>query len=117
MGLSSARELLNGPSCPRSGPCDPEENTLMRQRGHWWHGRHARFFRIPDRREVIPDTAMGLFLLTAFAVNPGAASAAEGVALQYNRDVRPILAEYCFPCHGPDSAARKADLRLDKREA
>ena len=39
------------------------------------------------------------------------------MALEYNRDVRPILAENCFPCHGPDSAARKADLRLDKREA
>ncbi|MCA9223706.1 MAG: DUF1549 domain-containing protein, partial [Planctomycetales bacterium] len=37
--------------------------------------------------------------------------------LEYNRDVRPILAEYCFACHGPDSAARKADLRLDQREA
>ncbi|HVA48014.1 MAG TPA: DUF1553 domain-containing protein [Pirellulales bacterium] len=37
--------------------------------------------------------------------------------LQYNRDVRPILAENCFACHGPDSAARKADLRLDQREA
>ncbi|WP_165073035.1 DUF1553 domain-containing protein [Paludisphaera rhizosphaerae] len=36
--------------------------------------------------------------------------------LQYNRDVRPILAENCFACHGPDSAARKADLRLDRRE-
>ena len=38
-------------------------------------------------------------------------------ALEYNRDIRPILAENCFPCHGPDSAARKADLRLDRREA
>ena len=37
--------------------------------------------------------------------------------LQYNRDVRPILADQCFACHGPDSAARKADLRLDQREA
>src|SRR5262245_22646752 len=37
--------------------------------------------------------------------------------LQYNRDIRPILAENCFACHGPDSAARKAGLRLDKREA
>ena len=36
--------------------------------------------------------------------------------LGYNRDIRPILAENCFACHGPDSAARKADLRLDRRE-
>jgi hypothetical protein len=37
-------------------------------------------------------------------------------AIQYNRDVRPILADKCFHCHGPDAAARQADLRLDKRE-
>ena len=33
--------------------------------------------------------------------------------VDYNRDVRPILAEKCYPCHGPDKKARKAKLRLD----
>jgi len=37
--------------------------------------------------------------------------------LAYNADVRPILAENCLSCHGPDSASRKADLRLDQRDA
>jgi mono/diheme cytochrome c family protein len=37
--------------------------------------------------------------------------------VRYNRDVRPILSDNCFACHGPDKANRKGDLRLDDREA
>lgn len=36
--------------------------------------------------------------------------------LSFNRDVRPILSENCFHCHGPDSAARESGLRLDTFE-
>jgi len=45
-----------------------------------------------------------------------AALAAHSSTLSYNRDIRPLLSENCFSCHGTDSAARKAGLRLDHFE-
>ncbi|HTD86603.1 MAG TPA: PSD1 and planctomycete cytochrome C domain-containing protein, partial [Candidatus Binatia bacterium] len=44
------------------------------------------------------------------------ALSASAEKLQYNRDIRPILSDNCFRCHGPDKAIRKARLRLDQRE-
>jgi hypothetical protein len=49
-----------------------------------------------------------LFLLLA-----PVASAADAPRISFPRDIRPILSENCFQCHGPDSKARQSDLRLD----
>ena len=46
-----------------------------------------------------------------------AALPAVGAKVDYNEDVRPILSENCFYCHGPDGNKRKAKLRLDVLEA
>ncbi|MFM7209528.1 MAG: c-type cytochrome domain-containing protein [Verrucomicrobiota bacterium] len=43
------------------------------------------------------------------------AASASAKPVDYNDDVRPILSENCFYCHGPDGNKRKADLRLDVR--
>ena len=78
------------------------------------------------RRVLPPACVLGFALAlllarpgdTRLSAEPGSTPAPKpGGKLQYNRDVRPILAENCFACHGPDSAARKAKLRLDQRDA
>src|SRR5690606_31763113 len=49
-----------------------------------------------------------------------AASAAEpsvAAPIDYNRQVRQILSNHCYACHGPDQAQLQAGLRLDQRDA
>ena len=60
-------------------------------------------------------SAVLLTLSVGMAFFHSASLRADGI--EYNRDIRPLLSEMCFRCHGPDSAARKADLRLDLRDA
>src|SRR5215472_8365045 len=55
--------------------------------------------------------------LTLAALAGRASAAGPPQSIDFNRDIRPILSENCFSCHGQDASHRKAELRLDVREA
>ena len=44
-------------------------------------------------------------------------TAALSAPLEFNRDIRPILSDRCYPCHGPDNANRKTAMRLDREQS
>ena len=64
-------------------------------------------FRICVRLSAVLWTCMLLF-----SAAPASAGDLPEV-VEFNRDIRPILSENCFFCHGPDKNKRQADLRLD----
>ncbi len=65
---------------------------------------------------MILSPRQALLLLAALVAARPLTPARAAEPLRYNRDIRPLLAENCFHCHGPDSASRKSNLRLDRRD-
>jgi hypothetical protein len=63
----------------------------------------------------MPKRSSIIACLLSIAAASGLCLPAAGGEIDFNRDVRPILAANCFACHGPDEDSRQAELRLDRR--
>lgn len=72
----------------------------------------------PGSRRSVPQWDQWIWLLAVLMLGLCAGPTSQGAdpPLSFNRDIRPILAENCFACHGFDAKHREAGLRLDTQE-
>ena len=59
--------------------------------------------------------AVMAFGAVSVSIAAAATARADEQSITFNRHIRPILAENCYACHGPDKNKRESDLRLDKQ--
>ena len=61
--------------------------------------------------------AVARISVSGLAADAPAAAAPLPEKVQFNRDIRPILSDYCYTCHGPDKGNRKTELRFDREDS
>jgi mono/diheme cytochrome c family protein len=94
---------------------DPDKR-MPRRRGPLTPVQTETVRRWIDQGAPWPDGAVVKAAPAALPAATAAHATSEGAVVSFNKDVRPILAENCYACHGPDRNRRQRDLRLDQED-
>jgi len=88
--------------------------TSWQKAFHAWIGNWGDVLlpAVKGSKRRAPACIVSFFILVSIA----SAATKSSDTISYNRDIRPILSDNCFYCHGPDPNKRKAKMRLDIRE-
>ncbi len=76
----------------------------------------GRYLRRRQPSVSIVKHAVSIFCFCLWLAASPAGRAADAGTIHFDRDIRPLLSDHCFACHGPDGGKRKANLRLDTHE-
>jgi len=75
-----------------------------------------RRFWLMDARGSLRMVLESLAVIALLAAGSRVCAGEDGKGIDFDREIRPIFSESCYPCHGPDENKRKAHLRFDRKE-
>jgi hypothetical protein len=83
----------------------------------WLRAETVKTLENQRSRRCLSQFFHSLVVIFGLLARRSAVAEADGKPIDYNRQIRPLLSDKCYACHGPDSDSREGGFRLDQRDS